>query len=188
MRKVELSTPTSILRPPTIADASAIAAACQDAEIHRWVPVPVPYGLEDAHAFVTDISGAGWETGASCTWAIQCDGALAGMVSLDRIVAGQATIGFWMAPKQRGRGILTEALRSVIEFGFAPAPDGLGLVRIEWHAYLGNSASARVARRVGFRFEGTLRLGGLGRQKREDEWIAGLLASDPCTPSEWPVI
>ena len=41
-----------ILRLPREADAPAIAAACRDPEIARWIPVPVPYDLEDARAFV----------------------------------------------------------------------------------------------------------------------------------------
>ncbi len=34
--------------------------------------------------------------------------------------------------------VLTEAARAVAEFGFASAPEGLGLVRIEWHAHAGD--------------------------------------------------
>ena len=56
--------------------------------------------------------------------------------------------------------------------------EGLELVRIEWHANAGNVASARVARRVGFRFEGTLCLGAVGRNGREDDWVAGILVGD----------
>ena len=93
-----------------------------------------------------------------------------------------------MAPQFRGYGLLTEAAGAVVEFGFAAAPEGLGLVRIEWHANAGNIASARVARRLGFQFEGTLRLGMMGRTAREDDWIAGILAGDGRVSTAWAIL
>ena len=93
-----------------------------------------------------------------------------------------------MAPQFRGRGILTEAANAVVDYGFVDAPEGVGLVRIEWHAYAGNVASARVASRVGFHFEGTLRLGAMGREGREDDWVAGILAGDTRSPQPWSIL
>ncbi|MCX7520959.1 GNAT family protein [Microbacterium sp. STN6] len=64
---------------------------------------------------------------------------------------------------------------------------GLGLRRIEWRAFVGNTASAGVARRAGFRFEGMHRLAGVQRGIRLDDWSAALLATDPRTPVPgWP--
>ena len=111
----------------------------------------------------------GWASGRGCSWAIRVDGEFAEAISLDSVGAGQATIGYWMASQFRGRGLLREAAEAVVEFGFASTPEGLGLVRIEWHAYAGNVASARAARRFGFHSEGTLRLGASGRTGREDD-------------------
>ncbi|MBC7760316.1 MAG: GNAT family N-acetyltransferase, partial [Candidatus Saccharibacteria bacterium] len=122
------------------------------------------------------------------TWAITIDNEFAGAISLDSIGSGQATIGYWMAVPFRGRGLLTEAAQAVVEFGFDSVPEGLGLVRIEWHAFAGNVASARVARRVGFHFEGTLRLGAMGRNAREDDWVAGILVGDRDKPPVWAIL
>ena len=93
-----------------------------------------------------------------------------------------------MAPQFRGRGLLTEAAKAVVGFGFVSAPEGLSLRRIEWHANAGNITSARVARRVGFQFEGTLRLGVMGRQTREDDWVTGILSSDARRPTSWAIL
>ena len=188
MDKIHLRTARLLLEAPARADIDAITAACQDPELQRRVPVPVPYTREEAEGYVTACSDIGWATGKSCTWAIRIGGELAGAISLDNIGSEQGTIGYWMAPQFRERGLLTEAAQAVVEFGFAPAPDGLGLQRIEWHAYAGNVASARVARRVGFRFEGTLRLGAMGRHAREDDWVAGILAGDSRSPTEWLIL
>ena len=62
-----------------------------------------------------------------------------------------------------------------------------------WHVSSGtptraNVASARVASRVGFHFEGTLRLGAMGREGREDDWVAGILAGDARRPQPWSIL
>ena len=188
MEKFQLRTERLLLEAPQSTDIDAITAACQNPEIQRWVPIPVPYARREAEGYVTAYSDSGWASGRSCTWAIKNDGEFAGAISLDSISAGQATIGYWMVSQFRGRGLLTEAAHAVVEFGFAGAPEGLGLVRIEWHAYAGNVASARVARRLGFQFEGALRLGAMGRTGREDDWIAGILAGDARTPTAWVIL
>lgn len=188
MEKCQLRTGRLLLEPPSANDIDAITTACQDPDIQRWVPIPVPYTRRDAEGYVAGYSDSGWASGRGCTWAIRVDGEFAGAISLDSIVAGQATIGYWMAPPFRRQGLLTEAGEAVVEFGFAGAPEGLGLVRIEWHANAGNVASARVARRLGFQFEGTLRLGMMGRTGREDDWIAGILAGDGRIPTAWAIL
>ncbi|MCW2750644.1 MAG: acetyltransferase [Aeromicrobium sp.] len=189
MDKIELRTERLVLSAPTFADLDAIFDACQDVELQRRVPVPVPYGREDAEYFVRELSDEGWERGTHCTWAVRADGVFAGVVSLDGIRQGLAVVGFWMAPAFRRQGLLTEALTEALSFGFADQPDGLSLERVGWHAFTGNLASARVAQKVGFRFEGTNRQGLVGRDGREDVWIAGVLSEDDRTASTpWPML
>lgn len=188
MEKVQLRTKRLLLEAPSLPDVDAITAACQDPEIQRRVPIPVPYTRSEAEGYVTAYSASGWASGKSCTWAIRIDGEFAGAISLDGIGSARAEIGYWMAPQFRGRGLLTEAAQAVLDFGFASSPEGLGLRRIEWRAFAGNIASARVARRVGFQFEGTLRLGAMGRLAREDDWVAGILAEDARIPTPWAIL
>ena len=188
MDKVKLRTKRLLLRAPSLTDVEAITAACQDPEIQRRVPIPVPYTRTEAEGYVTAYSDSGWASGEGCTWAITIADEFAGAISLDGIGSGQATIGYWMAAQFRGHGLLTEAAHAVVEFGFGSTPEGLGLVRIEWHAFAGNVASARVARRVGFHFEGTLRLGAVGRNGREDDWIAGILVGDGEKSPAWSIL
>lgn len=144
-----------LLRLPGEADAPAIAAACGDAEIARWVPVPVPYTPADARAFVEGV-GDGWAAGTDLTFAIEdrAGGALAGMIGLHPGGApGRAAVGYWLAPDARGRGLATRAVRLLAAWAFAdPA-----LERLELLTLVGNEASGRVALRAGFRREGILR-------------------------------
>ena len=66
---------------------------------------------------------------------------------------------------------MVRALRLLCAWGF----DELGLARIGWRAYAGNTASLRTATRVGFRMEGTSRLGMVHHGLRRDGWVASLM-------------
>ncbi len=68
------------------------------------------------------------------------------------------------------------------------AADGMNVPRVAWRAFVGNRASAAVARRVGFRYEGIVRNGLLQRGVPRDVWVAGLSADDPHGPTDdWPL-
>ena len=54
----------------------------------------------------------------------------------------------------------------------------LGVQRLEWYANVGNMASRRVAEKVGFTVEGTLRRGLDQRGTRVDAWIGSLLPGE----------
>jgi RimJ/RimL family protein N-acetyltransferase len=186
MQPVELHTDRLVLTAPALDDADAITAACQDEELQRRVGVPVPYTRENAVGFVVQWSTAGWEKGTNCTWAMRRNGEFTGIIGLDDIRQGEVTVGYWLARAHRGLGILSEVLPVVLDFAFDP--DGLAAERVQWRAYSGNLASARVAQKSGLRFEGIARLGVMGRDGREDDWMAGILSSDDRTPQPWPVL
>ena len=61
-----------------------------------------------------------------------------------------AEIGYVLNPTYQGKGLATEAVRRLLDFGF----DELGLHRIEAHFMEGNDASRRLMERVGMTFEG----------------------------------
>ena len=148
---------TVILRPPRDADAPAIAAACRDPEIARWIPVPIPYRLEDARAFVAFAAKA-WSSGRERTFVIEdaASRALVGSIAIHRgpDEPGKAAVGYWLAPEARGRGAATRAVRLVVHWAFTVEPS---LVRMELLTLVGNEASGRVALRAGFAREGVLR-------------------------------
>lgn len=143
------------LHLPRADDAPAIAAACADPEIARWVPIPVPYTLADARDFLALVA-EGWETGAHSTFAIEdrATATLAGMITLDPGARpGRASVGYWLTPRARGRGLVTRAVRLLVAWAF----EDPGLERLELMTLVGNEASGRVAVRCGFRREGVLR-------------------------------
>lgn len=186
MEPVTLSAPGLTLSVPTLDDVPAITRACQDPETAAWTTVPDPYEPAHAAGFVQEMVARGWASGFGLTWAVRPEGdaELGGMIGLDGVRDGHAEIGYWTAPWGRGRGLTTRAVLAVLDHAF----DELGLVRVTWHAFAGNWPSRRIAWRAGFRFEGLVRLGGVQRDTRRDDWGAGLLAADPRgRPAEpWP--
>ncbi len=185
MAPVSLRTERLILSAPVEADVAAIFEACQDPAIQRYVALPSPYERRHAEGFIPIVADH-WEKGSEYTWAVRADDGLAGMIALLADGNGAAEIGYWMVPRARGRGLLTEAARAVIDWGFSST--GGALERIEWRSVAGNIASARTARTLGFRYEGLLRRGLVGNRGREDGWMAALLAADERIPQDWSVL
>lgn len=182
-----LSNGTIWLSAPTAADVDAITECCQDPAIAEWVTIPVPYVRDSAVTFIDEMVVPGWAA-RSPTWALRlrADGPVVGMIGLSERDESAAEIGFWLAPAQRSRGLMTQAVDLVCEFGFRA--DGLALERIAWRAFVGNYASAGVARRTGFHYEGLSRLGSIQRGRRRDHWLAARLRTDPPGPADdWPV-
>lgn len=185
MQPVTLRTARLELSIPTTADVGAITAAAQDPEVPRWTTVPSPYHRSHAEDFIAK-AATWWEEQSELTWGIRADGAWVGMIGLHRATPGGAgEIGFWLDAAARGRGYVTEAATAVIDFGFS---EPLSLARIEWRAIVGNVASARTARGLGFRYEGLLRQGLSDVRGRHDGWIAAILPTDDRAPQPWPVL
>lgn len=89
---------------------------------------------------------------------------------------GTARIGFWLGKKYWGKGIMSEAVQKMLEFAF----NELNLRRIEWEVFAGNNASEHMAKKFGFKFEGTKRKGGRSKAtgKIHDEKKYGLLKEE----------
>lgn len=194
MEPFVLRGPEATLSTPTPADVDRVAEVCADPEIAAWTTVPSPYSRADAEGFVKRMVVDGWAGDTMFTWAVRPPGEVEGpvlaMVGISRTIGAPGEdrageIGYWTAPDARGRGLTTAAARLAADW--ALDPDGPGLARLQWQAFVGNWPSRRVAWRLGFRFEGTLRRYGLQRGLLRDSWMASLLPGDPREPSEpWP--
>lgn len=76
-----------------------------------------------------------------------------GLHRIDRD-AHQGEIGYWVRPDRRGKGLCTEAVAHLISWAFMPQHEGgWGLERIEIFCAGGNTASRRVAEKLGLRQE-----------------------------------
>lgn len=149
MLPVTLWSERVLLEVPTRADTVAITEGCQDPEVIRWTTIPTPYRPQDAAAFVDALVGPGWASDREYTWAIRQPGS----TWLDGVISWRTErrdLGFWLAPSARGRGLVHDAVSLVVGWAFdRGAPDA------SWECYVGNTASAAVARRAGFAYTGT---------------------------------
>lgn len=186
MEPVLLQTPRLELSVLGEGDAEAIVAAGQDPAVQRYTSVPSPFTRAGADELIA-ASQAGWRDGDRLSWAVREAGVPVGVVGLYRVDGkGSGELGYWLGASARGRGLLTEAARAVVDWGFAPT--GAALERMEWHAAVGNAASARVAQTLGFHFEGVRRRALITKEGRRDGWAAALLPRDDRTPQRWPVV
>src|SRR3954454_20729227 len=101
----------SVLRLPEDGDPHAIARACSDPEIVRFITLlPSPYSRDDAIFWITKMAPATWEAGgADFVIADRATGEPLGTVGIkppDRF--GNSEVGYWLAPWARGRGVVTE--------------------------------------------------------------------------------
>jgi len=113
---------------------------------------PYPYTAADAHLWIEFASSAEPVT----NFAIVVDGQAVGGIGLrlqEDVHRRSAEIGYWLGRQFWGRGIATEAVRAVTEFGFTT----LDLCRIYAGVFEGNAASARVLEKAGYTYEARLR-------------------------------
>ncbi|MGW2934874.1 GNAT family N-acetyltransferase [Streptomyces sp. NPDC001156] len=104
------------------------------------------------------------------------DGKLVGGV-LFRVfdaAGGNCEIGCWLEPAGTGRGLITRAVRVLIDW----AVDERGIHRVEWYASSANTPSINVARRLGMSRDGVLRESYLYRGVRQDTEVWSVLAPE----------
>jgi len=166
------------LRAHCEADLPRIVEFAGDETTRRWVPLPHPYAEPQARAFLAQVRDD-WLSGSSSAWAIEVDGRFAGSINLKHRHDGVAEIGYGAHPDARGRGVMTRAVRLVIDHGF----DTLGLRTIVWRAGAGNFASRRVIWTHGFRIDGTWPSMHTTPDGPVDLWIGHLHADEPRTPA-----
>jgi RimJ/RimL family protein N-acetyltransferase len=154
----------------------------QDPEMQAWTQVPVPYGEQDAIEFATELVPGWWAAGTDWAFAVEHEGRFGGTVSLRDEGDGRCELAFGAHPDVRGTGAMERALRLLIEWGFSER----GAHTMVWRAFVGNWGSRRLAWRLGFRIEGTLRRYLPHRGELRDAWMGTLLDQDPRTPqSTW---
>jgi RimJ/RimL family protein N-acetyltransferase len=161
-------------------DIDGVVEQCRDPLSQTWTTVPVPYTSDDARRFVRDVMPGGWASDQEWGFAVEYAGAFAGTVSLRNQSDRRAEIAYGSHPRVRGTDVMERAVRLLLEWGFSP--DGRDLGTVIWYAYPGNWASRRLAWKVGFAVEGTLRGWIDHRGELRDAWAATLRADDPRVP------
>ena len=147
-----IKTKNFILRPFKMSDAEDIAKNINDKIISRnTATIPYPYTLKDAKWWLNKRAKRSREKHVN--FAIVIDGEVGGSVGLNDIEKGyKAEVGYWLARKHWGKGIMPEAVKVIVDFGFKK----LKLKRIWAGVYSFNPPSKRVLEKNGFKLEGTL--------------------------------
>jgi RimJ/RimL family protein N-acetyltransferase len=135
-----------LLRPGWIEDAPALAEAMNRKDVVlNLAHVPWPYSVTDAESFLSRDRVSG-EANLLIFERTSAEPRLIGGIGLARN-AGQAMLGYWIAPSSWGKGFATEAGRAVIDL----ARETLRIGQLTAQHFVDNPASGRVLRKLGFR-------------------------------------
>ena len=151
---IRLETARLLLRKPVAADTARIYESyARDAEVTRYLTWRPHRNLADGERPSAEWMAA-WESGKYFSWVITLrEGEeLAGMISM-RPDGWRVELGYVLGRRWWGRGLMTEAVRAVIDCALAE-PE---VFRVWAVCDVENMASARVLEKAGMRREGVLR-------------------------------
>jgi len=108
--------------------------------------------------------------------ALERDGRIVGVAGFHSIdwLHRSTSIGYWLAEAEQGRGIVTQAVRQLLDHAFGVWE----LHRVEIRAAVENARSRAIPERLGFREEGTLRDAELVEGRYLDLVVYSMLAPD----------
>jgi len=144
--------------------------------LRRWLPAcDVQNSLEDCRTSIK-VSLERWAENGGSTLGIWWQGHLAGVIGAGNIdwENRSAMIGYWLGESYQGKGLMTGACRTLVDYLFFE----LKLHRIEIRCAIGNDRSCGVPKRLGFSKEGVLRQAQAFDDQYFDLEVYGLLAED----------
>ncbi|MFD4931638.1 GNAT family N-acetyltransferase [Peribacillus butanolivorans] len=162
-----LETERLIMRKINMKDAEDMYAYASDSEVSRFVTWEPHRSLSDTKDYIQFVL-QNYEDNKLAPWGIEYkdNGEFIGTIDFVSWHLNHqiAEIGYVLAPQYWGNGIITEAAKKVIEFGF----ENMNLVRIQARCFVDNLGSERVMQKSGMSFEGILRKGMFVKGKHED--------------------
>lgn len=144
---MQIVTQHSVLRPWTSGDAGALVRHANNPRIAAMMrdAFPSPYTPADARRFIHRAT----DTTSRLFLAIEVGGEAVGSIGIqsgDDIRHRTAELGYWLAEPFWGRGIVTDAVRSLVPVAF----ERFAIVRLEAGIFSNNPASMRVLEKCGF--------------------------------------
>ena len=173
----ELDTPRLRLRKLTMRDAQDIFDYSRDPQVEKHVLWDAHRSVGESRAYLRYMLRK-YRMGEPASWGIELKstGRIIGTIGYMWIQSENAAaeVGYSLSRAYWGQGIMTEALREVIRYGFL----GLRLNRIEAQHETGNPASGAVMRKCGMAKEGTLRQRLFNKGKYVDVDMYSILRGD----------
>jgi [ribosomal protein S5]-alanine N-acetyltransferase len=173
-----LRTAMLCLRNIQPADAQALYAMRTNPEVMRYIDREPAASVTEMEQLIERML-KDLEAGDAITWAIS---------PAENVTAFWGTIGFWrmdkphyraeigymLFPEFQGRGIMTEAIYKVLDYGF----NSIGLHSVEAHINPENQASAALLEKTGFVREAYFRENYFFRERFLDTAVYSLLKTD----------
>lgn len=146
-----LATARLTLRPFEIANAADVFAYASNPNVARHTTWRTHETIADADAFVAMVLA---RPATEPTWAIRLTGAptVIGAIEFGPTDARVAAVHYVLAEPFWNRGLMTEAVRAVLAWGWANCPS---VQRVETYATLANVGSQRVIMKSGMTRVGT---------------------------------
>src|SRR5687767_10459389 len=133
-----------LLRAMEPRDLPAIEAGIHDPDVIRWIGPQLPTA-QDVLRQGEERWALGWPTLSICTLDGTCVGKI--WLSVSETDRSTASIGYWLLPAGRGRGLATSAVQLLATWAVAE----LGITNLRITTAPENERSGRVAERSGFR-------------------------------------
>jgi RimJ/RimL family protein N-acetyltransferase len=144
-----------LLRPPTEEDVDLIAPAFLDPAVGGEAGLP-PVDADTLRVLLHEQLPIFRERGLMAPYVVEDTdaGKILGGANLRLFDPMRDTVelGYWLFVPARGRGVATRVVRALADHALAN-----GIVRVEAHVRIGNTASERVLERAGFVHEGIKR-------------------------------
>ncbi len=156
----ELYTPRFVLRPFRRRDATSVheAVLASLPELSAYLPwANERYAKSVTHQYIRE-SASAWSEGRAFDFSIR------GIDQPERHIGNMSVwytsrpnavgeVGYWVRTDETAQGVATEAGARVLQFAF----EDLVMHRVTLRIAVGNRPSERVAEKLGFQLEGTLR-------------------------------
>jgi RimJ/RimL family protein N-acetyltransferase len=135
-------------------------------DVEEWIArcASETYGSWGFHWVIRDRDGFSTRPGR----------AIGAIGSRPRGSPGRDDVGYWLGRPYWGNGVITEALRALLAFGF----DELRYAKIEAEVFTTNQRGLRFVEGVGMRREGTIRRAVRKRGMWVDEAVHGMLPEE----------
>lgn len=170
---MRVETEAFTLRPWEDGDAQELAEIANNKKIYDNLrdAFPHPYSLEDAKSYIASVKNI------PTVSAIVIDGRIAGSIGAfiqSDVYRKNAEIGYFLAEKYWGCGIMTRAVSVVVQYIFG----NYDIIRIYAEPFARNTGSRRVLEKAGFKLEAALKSNVIKNDIIEDSCIYSILRDE----------
>ncbi len=131
--------------------------------------------LSDTEDFIRSVEGGGI-SGLNTVFVIKYEEKTAGLIGYkDTDISNKRTeIGYWLSERYRGKGLVTQACRALIQHAFTE----VGMNRVQLRISVNNHKSIAIAKRLALTLEGKERDGELLASGFTDLYLYSMLKSE----------